>query len=107
MSLQSVGELSFDFLPSRPVEIEISDSPLTSDAGLLPIAQFDERIGLTRQFAAALKDLRDPAFVQHSMLSMVRPRVFGLMADYGDQDDHRPPPLGPVLNAPAGPLPKR
>ena len=49
MSLQSVLDLSFDFLGSRPVEVEISDSPLSSDAGLLPIAQFDDHIKLTAQ----------------------------------------------------------
>ena len=105
MSLQSVGKLSFDFLASRPVEIEISDSPLTSDAGLLPIAQFDERIGLTPQFAAALKDLRDPAFVRHSMLSMVRQPVFGIMADYEDQNDHDTLRSDPVFKLLAGRLP--
>ena len=60
MSLQSVPLLSFDFFPSRPVEIEVSPAPLTSDAGLLPVRQFDERIRLTEQFAAALDDRRDP-----------------------------------------------
>jgi len=32
---------------------DLADAPLTSDAGLLPLRQSDERIGLTRQFAAA------------------------------------------------------
>ena len=105
MSLQSVADLSFDFLPSRPVEIEISDSPLTSDAGLLPIAQFDERIRLTEQFAAALKDLRNPAFVRHSLLSMVRQRIFGIMADYEDQNDHDTLRSDPVFKLLAGRLP--
>ena len=45
MSLQSVPLLSLDFFPSRPVHVEISSSPLSSDAGLLPIRQFDERSG--------------------------------------------------------------
>ena len=61
MSLQSVPLLSLDFFPSRPVHIEISDSPLSSDAGLLPIRQFDEQIRFTEQFAAAIKDLRIPS----------------------------------------------
>jgi hypothetical protein len=34
-------------LPSRPVEIEISSNPLTSDAGLLPIRQIDQHLRLT------------------------------------------------------------
>jgi Transposase DDE domain group 1 len=37
MSLQSVPLLSFEFFPSRPVQIEISPAPLTTDPGLLPI----------------------------------------------------------------------
>src|SRR5215212_9568003 len=88
MSLQSVPLLSFDFLPSRPVEIEVSPAPLTSDAGLLPVRQFDERIRLTEQFAAALHDRRDPALTQQSLLSMVRQRIYGILADYEDQNDH-------------------
>jgi hypothetical protein len=88
MSLQTVPLLSFDFLPSRAVELEISTAPLTSDAGLLPIRQFDERIRLTAQFAAALDDLRDPSLTRQSNLSMVRQRVYGILADYEDQNDH-------------------
>src|SRR5262245_33152685 len=88
MSLHSIPLLSFDFLPSLPVEIEISSAPLTSDAGLLPIRQFDEQIRLTEQFAAALEDLRDPSLIRQSYLSMVRQRIYGILADCEDQNDH-------------------
>lgn len=37
MNLHPVPLFSFDFLSSRPVEIEVSSAPLTSDAGLLPV----------------------------------------------------------------------
>lgn len=82
MSLQSVPRLSFDFFPSRPVEVELSSFPLSSDAGLLPIRQFDERIRLTEQFAAALEDRRQTTFIEHSLLTMVRQRIDGILADY-------------------------
>ena len=88
MSLQSVPLLSFDFLPARPVAIEVSPAPLTSDAGLLPVRQFDDRIRLTEQLAAALHDPRDPRLTRQSLLSMVRQRVYGILADYEDQNDH-------------------
>ena len=62
MSVHSVPLPSFDFFRSRPIEIEVSSaSPLTSDAGLIPIRQLDQRIRLTEQFAVALGDRRDPA----------------------------------------------
>ncbi len=88
MSLQSVPPLSFDFFSSRPLQIEIATDPLTGDAGLLPIRQFDDRIRLTEQFAAALRDHRDPKFVAQPLLSMVRQRIYGILADYEDQNDH-------------------
>jgi len=66
----------------------VSDAPITSDAGLLPVRQFDERIGLTKQFAAALDDPRDPDLTEHTFLEMVRSRVFGILAGYEDQNDH-------------------
>ena len=105
MSLQSVADLSFEILGSRPIEIEVSESPLTSDAGLLAVAQFDEGIGLTAQFAAALQDRRDASGVRHSMLSMVRQRIYGILADYEDQNDHDTLRSDPVFKLVAGRLP--
>ncbi len=66
----------------------MSDAPLTSDAGLLPLRQFDERIGLTQQFAAVLDDPRDPELIEHTFREMVRSRIFGILAGYEDQNDH-------------------
>ena len=88
MSLQSVSGLSFEFGGLRPVEIEVSDVSLTSDAGLLPVRQFKERLRFTARFADALVDERDSDSVRHSWLSMVRQRVYGMLAGYEDQNDH-------------------
>jgi hypothetical protein len=98
--------LSFGFLPSRPVDIELSSAPLSTDAGLLPIRQFDERIRLTEQFAAALDDKRDPAFIEHSLLTMVRQRIYGILADYEDQNDHDTLRFDPIFKLIADRLPQ-
>ena len=88
MILQSVFQVSFGFFDSKPVVVEPQDGQFTTDAGLLPFRQFDERIGFTQQFVAALSDPRDPAAITHSFTEMVRVRVFGILADYADQNDH-------------------
>ena len=88
MSIHDVEQLSFDFFSGRPVEIEISDVQMSSDAGLLPIRAFDERLRFTEQFVAALQDLRQASGVKHSFASMVRQRIYGALADYEDQNDH-------------------
>jgi hypothetical protein len=71
-----------------PLVIEPSPGKLSGDAGLLPIRQFDQYIGLTRAFAEALDDPRDPHLTEHTFLEMVRSRVYGILAGYEDQNDH-------------------
>jgi hypothetical protein len=105
MSFQSAPQLSFGFLPSRPVEIEVSTAPLTSDAGLLPIRQLDQELRLTEQVAAALHDPRQAHRAHQSLLSMVRQRFYGILADYEDQNDHDALRCDPVFKLIADRLP--
>jgi hypothetical protein len=88
MSIQSAWQLQLDFFDARPIVIEPSQALLSSDGGLLPIRQFDERIGLTAAFAQVLDDPRDPDLSEHTFLEMVRSRIYGILADYEDQNDH-------------------
>ena len=88
MIIQTAGQLSFDFLGGLPVVVEAAAAQVSSDAGLLPFRQLDERLGLSRQFAEALIDRRRPGLVDHTFLEMTRARMFGILADYADQNDH-------------------
>lgn len=102
MTVHPAPPLCFDFFEPLPIVIETSNAPLTSDAGLLPLRQFDDRIGLTQGFAAALHDPRDPDRTEHSFLEMVRMRLFGILADYEDQNDHDTLRTDPVFKLIAG-----
>jgi hypothetical protein len=81
MIIQSVWQKSFDFFAGKAIFVEPAETPLTSDAGLLPIRQFDERIGLTRRFIAALSDPRHPSYIDHTFAEMTRLRIYGILAD--------------------------
>jgi len=86
MSLHDVWQLAFNFLPKKPVCVEPVDENLSTDAGLLIFRQWDEQQQLTEGFARQLDDQRrDP---DHSILEMVRSRLFGILAGYEDQNDH-------------------
>lgn len=102
MSLQGASLFDFDFFDSLPVQIDVSNAPLTSDAGLLPLRQFDERIGFTNQFAAVLRDRRSPELINHSFVDMTRMRIFGIIAGYEDQNDHDTLRTDPVFKLIAG-----
>src|SRR5690606_41246053 len=83
---QNDGTLLLDFMPARTVVLRPAAGKLTSDAGLLAIRQFDERVGWTRRFCACLADERlDPV---HTIESMIHQRVYGILAGYEDCNDH-------------------
>ncbi len=86
--VQSVWQKCFDFLPSKRIAVEPVDEALTCDAGLLPIREFDERLGLTAQFVGALGDGRAARQVVHTLAEMARSRIYGILAHYEDQNDH-------------------
>jgi hypothetical protein len=88
MDSQSEFQMHFDFGTSKPIVVEPSAAQVSSDAGLLPFRQLDEQIGLTRRFAETLTDRRHAGRIGHSFLEMVRMRVYGILADYPDQNDH-------------------
>lgn len=88
MSIQTAFQQCFSFFGEKPVVVEPSAGALTCDAGLLPFRELDQRLGHTQQFAAALDDPRHQPFVEHTFLEMVRMRIFGILADYPDQNDH-------------------
>src|SRR3990172_8825877 len=95
MILQSVeqlsagaGQLSLTFFQDLPVVVEPSSAMMSSDGGLLVLRQFDERLGITQQFCQAIEDRRDPESIEHSVAEMVRARIYGILADDIDQNDH-------------------
>ena len=86
MPAQGDSQIAFDFLADSPVVVQQHVGQITSDAGLLPVRQFDEGWRFTERLAACLTDAL-PGRAQ-SLLSMVRQRVFGIIAGYEDCNDH-------------------
>src|SRR6516164_6118640 len=105
MSLPGVWPQVLDFF-GKPLVIEPSAGQLSGDAGLLPVRQFDQRIGLTRAFTEALDDHRNPDLTEHTFLEMVRSRVYGILAGYEDQNDHDTLRHDPVFKLVAGRSPE-
>jgi hypothetical protein len=97
--------LSFDFPELPPIQVEPVDESLSGDAGLLPLRQLDERLGLTAGFTAQLTEPRSGGSVAHPLAEMVRCRVFGILAGYEDQNDHDALRSDAVFKLIAGRLP--
>ena len=59
-------KLTFDFFDAKPIVVEVTEALFSSEAGLLPIRQFDQQIGLPQRFAKAIEETRHPSYVIHS-----------------------------------------
>ena len=105
MSLHSVEPIVLGFHAQRPVVLEASAAQLSSDAGLLPIRQFDEQISFTEAFINAIQDTRDPMLTRHAVLTLVRQRLYGMLADYEDQNDAETYRSDPIFKLLVGRLP--
>jgi hypothetical protein len=74
--------------PTRPLPLEarFDIEQLTSDGGLLWLAEADDEVGLSAVFAEQLVDWRQGP-VHHALPSLVRQRMLQIAAGYPDQND--------------------
>jgi len=90
MTKCSVSTSVFQGPKSKKIEFNFDDGDISSDGGLLFIKEFDRRLGLTRRAGTLLNsfDGRQSGKVKHSVLDMLRQRVFALVAGNEDLNDH-------------------
>ena len=72
----------------RKIEGNFEGGNVSSDGGLVVLRQVDRWLGLTQALAKRLPDQRDPDKIEHSLKSMLRPRIYDLALGYEDLNDH-------------------
>src|SRR5947207_14772929 len=97
--------LSFPLLARKPVEVSFSSGRLSSDGGLLLLAQLDRSIGLTQRVTDCLTDPRLASRIQHALLDLIRQRVYQIAAGYEDCNDADRLRGDPVLKLAVGRTP--
>ncbi len=82
-------QFEFPGLKRRKIIAQFSGGAITSDAGGMLLRQIDRRLGLTTSLAEAIKDSRREKSCDHSLLSLLRQRIYGLALGYEDLNDHQ------------------
>ena len=82
------NKLKFPALKRRKIDVEFSGGDITSDGGALLLRQIDKRLRLTKDIASAIPDTRNQSYVDHSQISLLRQRIYGLCLGYEDLNDH-------------------
>ena len=82
-----IPQLSFSFYRYQPIHADFSGGQITSDAGLLPLRDFDQRHDLTHDLGELLSDPREEDRVRHDSLRLLRQRIYQIIAGYEDAND--------------------
>src|SRR5574340_68219 len=92
-------QLIFPFIRKRQVTVDFEGGEITSDAGLLLIRQADTNLHLTTGIAGCIEDGRDSRYSDHSMVDMLRQRIYQVVAGYEDCVDANLLRRDPALKA--------
>jgi hypothetical protein len=92
-------QLIFSFFLKRQLTVDFEGGEITSDAGLLLIRQADNSLGLTEGLAGCVEDRRDSRYADHSMVELLRQRIYQVVAGYEDCNDANLLRRDPALKA--------
>jgi hypothetical protein len=84
----SKEKLSLPACRRLKVEAEFVKKEVTSDGGVLLLREIDRKINLISELRKIVPDFRDPSKITHSLLSMLKQRIYGIALGYEDLNDH-------------------
>ena len=89
MTKCTIEKIEFPGIKRRRILAQFSGGAITSDAGGILLRQIDRHLGLTRSITKVLHDPRRQKSCDHSLLSLIRQRIYGLALGYEDLNDHQ------------------
>ena len=90
----------------KPVRITFDAGRLTSDAGVLLLAEVERRLGLAERLARCLADPRATDRIRHTLAEMIRFRMLLIAAGYPDGNDCDSLRIDPAFKLAVGRLPE-
>ena len=71
----------------KKVTLAFDGGRLSSDAGVLLLREVERELGIAERLAACVTDRRDAAKLDHTVVEMLKTRMFAIAAGYEDADD--------------------
>jgi Transposase DDE domain group 1 len=90
----------------KPVQVTFDAGRLTSDGGVVILAEIERRLGIAERLARCLEDPRSPDRVQHGLAEMIRFRALLIAAGYEDASDCNALRVDPAFKMAVGRLPE-
>ena len=84
---QCSTKVSLNFHSKNDLRAEFSGGELSSDGGVLLLAQADKKLNLLERLSSCIDDPRNPLRVTHQQIELLRQRVYQVACGYEDADD--------------------
>ncbi len=90
----------------KPVQVSFDAGRLTSDGGVLMLAEVERHLGIAERLAGCIEDPRAPERIDHGLAEMIRFRVLLIAAGYEDANDCDALRADPAFKMAVGRLPE-
>src|SRR5256714_15581176 len=87
MSDDNLLPFSFPAVQRKKITAAFDGGRITSDGGVMLLAQAERRLGIADRLAAVIPDGRDASRVTHLLPDILRARIFAIACGYEDADD--------------------
>src|SRR5471030_2720413 len=96
----------FPAVGGKSVRLAFDGGRLSSDAGVLLLAEVERKLGIAERLARCVADPRAPQQIEHSVAEMIRFRALAIAAGYADANDCDALRKDPAFKMAVGRLPE-
>jgi hypothetical protein len=105
MTENSLLPFSFPAVYRKKVTAAFDGGRISSDGGVILLAEADRRLGLAAKLAAVIFDHRDPTRITHSLADILRGRILAIACGWEDGNDFDHLRFDPAFKLACGRLP--
>jgi len=99
------SEFELQEIGGKSVTVKNDGAQISSDGGLVLLAQLERKYKIISRVSEAFVDLRNPKLVQHELVPLLKQRIYGLCQGYEDINDHDAWRSDPLLAIACGKVP--
>lgn len=92
------NQLNLGKVKGKEVIANFDGGEITSNAGIVLLAELDKKLKITKQFAECFQDYRNVSSINYSPHQLLAQRIYGIVLGYEDVNDHDKLRLDPALS---------
>lgn len=105
MVIDTCPPFAFPAVGRKKITAAFDGGRISSDGGVMLLAQAERQLGLAERLATLVRDRRDPARITHTLADLIRARILAIACGYEDCNDLDRLRVDPAFKLACGRLP--